>query len=90
DSSERVVTITACAVGDAKIKTHCESAPMKISSEHGSAKLDADGNPHDAKSTSSETELAVTLDAAGVFNVKLTKGTLGDYPAALLGPHKLF
>jgi hypothetical protein len=90
DSTEQTVTITACAVGDAKIKTHCESAPTKISSEHGSSKLDADGNSHDAKSTKSETEMAVTLDADGVFNVKLTKGTLGNYPTSLLGPHKLF
>ena len=52
DSTDDTVTITACAVGDAKIKTHCESAPTKISTEHGSAKLDADGNMHDAKSSS--------------------------------------
>jgi tetratricopeptide (TPR) repeat protein len=90
DSTEDTVTITACAVGDAKIKTHCEDAPTKIVSEQGSAKLDADGNMHDAKSSSSETEMAVTLTADGVFDVKLTKGSLGSYPTALLGPHKLF
>lgn len=90
DSTDHTVTITACAVGDAKIKTHCEWAPTKISTEHGSAKLDVDGNTHDAKSSRTATELAVTLGADGVFDVVLTKGTLGNYPTALLGPHKLF
>ena len=85
------ITITACAVGDGKIMTHCEDgARPRSSSEQGSSKLDADGNMHDAKSTTSETTFAVTLGKDGVFDVKLTKGSLGSYPTALLGPHKLF
>jgi hypothetical protein len=89
-SSTQITTITACAVGDGKIVTHCEDAPTKIVSEQGSSKLDADGNMHDAKSTKSETTFAVTLDKDGVFDVKLTKGSLGSYPTSLLGPHVLY
>ena len=87
-SSTLETRVTACVVGDAKVKTKCLSAPSKLESTHGHNQLDNEGAPKDGTSTHTAGELAVTLGDDGMFTVKLVKGSLDD--TNVVGPHKLF
>jgi tetratricopeptide (TPR) repeat protein len=87
-SSTLETLVTACVVGDAKVKTKCVTAPSKYDKTNGRNQIDADGNAKDGKSTHTAAELAVTLGDDGILSVKLVKGSLDDNN--VVGPHKLF
>lgn len=89
DYSSTVETlVTACVVGDSKVKTKCLTAPSKYESTSGHDQLAGEGTPQDGKSTHTAAELSVTLGDDGMFMVKLVKGSLAD--TSVVGPHKLF
>ena len=90
-STERTL-VTICAIGDAKVATQCGlvDAPQSFVETTDMSTLEAEGSGKPTKHEERVRTLAIALADAGTITVKVAKGKPDDFPANVLGSHKLW